>query len=181
LQLTQLKDVYINLTRQQESDPLWKNFILHQEKLERLIFTGESQIPFPGNTIRHNAKTLKILVLDVRDDVDLKYLKDCKTLKKLTIMADPSGKDLDDNDIRFDTDPNLLNVNKLPKSLEKLALKHLKIHRTDVDFIVSTAMTNLREFELTGGGTKGELGVSCKTVASVWQEKRLDRFTFKYW
>jgi len=123
--------------------------------------------------------------VEIRDDVDLECLQNCSLLKKLYIMGKPHEDDEQEIEMDFSPmdasdDPNVYNVTKLPRSLETISLRHMNIMKEDVDYILlSGGIPHLKEFELIGGGTKGGFGISCTTMACVWEARKLERFGFK--
>lgn len=204
LKKVSLKELHIGLYSPQESDPLWINFMIQQTKLEKLIFTGD-RIPFPGITVRVNQSTLTTLIMEVRDNVDCVYLKDCAHLKKLSLLGKNEFTLGDEEDtflMEVDTEEdnnnqyvvcknvNIFNLQLLPVSLESLRINRLRIYKRDISEIIcrggSSApigggWTHLHNLELIDCGVEGNLGVPLRAVAHILEKKNLKWFQIDYW
>jgi len=202
LKKTSLKELHIGLYSPQESDPLWINFMIQQTKLEKLIFTGD-RIPFPGITVRVNQSTLTTVIMEVRDNVDCLYLKDCSHLRKLSLLGKNEFTLGDDEDtflMEVDTEEdnnnpelisknvNIFNLQLLPVSVESLRINRLRIDKRDISEIIcrggssapSGGWSRLHNLELIDCGVEGNLGVPLRAIAHIMEKKNLKWFQIDY-
>ncbi|ODN05453.1 hypothetical protein Ocin01_01214 [Orchesella cincta] len=174
-----LEEIHIVLLKTQESSPLWKNLLLHQERMKRVIFAGD-KMPCPVSSIECNWATLVTLRLDLRDGVNLACFKKCIHLKNLTLGGRAEAYyedefDSDEEENQFDQTLQLRNVNCLPKSLESLEIMNLRTHQDDAS-IICMELPELRDLHLKNLGWEGNLGLRLGDLVQMWIMGRLDHF-----
>jgi len=183
LKSVSLECIQIHLIDPQLSGPLWKNFILHQNKLKKLVFTGHSRIPFPAVTIKANEKSIHTIVLDIRDTIDLSTLTGCLALKKLVLMTDSEKNEEADEDENYKMSsidmPDVKNFKSLPSSLEILNIRYLKVDQQDVQGILNGRLRNLKMLELIKCGHDYNFGVPIQMIGQIWEEKTLPHFIIR--
>ncbi|CAL8072984.1 unnamed protein product [Orchesella dallaii] len=174
-----LEEIHIVLLKTQESAPLWKNLLLHQERMKSVIFAGD-KIPCPVSSIEYNWATLVTLRLDIRDGVNLTCFQKCVHLKHLTLGGRQETYyedefESDDEDGHYDQTLQLRNSNFLPRSLESVEIMNLRTHKDDAR-IICMELPELRDLHLKNLGWEGNLGLSLGDLAQVWKMGRLDHF-----